>query len=84
MSRPHQCPIKYFTSTAFFELAWKVSHTNLVISVAVRIVMGCTTEAANKLSYLDIMIEIEDSCFQTDIYDKREHGFGFHIVSFPP
>jgi len=42
------------------------------------------TEAANKLSYLDIMIEIEDSCFWTDayVYDKRD-GFGLHILNFP-
>jgi len=47
----------------------------LVISVAVGIVMGCTTEAANKLSYLDIMIEIEDSCFQTDIIRQERTWF---------
>jgi len=41
-----------------------------------------TTEAANELSYLDIMIEIEDSCFRIDVYDKRD-GFGFHAVNFP-
>ena len=41
-----------------------------------------TTEAANELSYLDIMIEIEDSCFRTDVYNKRD-GFGFHVVNFP-
>ena len=41
-----------------------------------------TTEAFNKLSYLDITIEIEDSSFRTDVYDKRD-GFGFHIVNFP-
>ena len=41
-----------------------------------------TTEASNKLSYLDIMIEIEHGCFRTDVYDKRD-GFGFHIVDFP-
>ena len=41
-----------------------------------------TTEASNKLSYLDIMIEIEHGRFRTDVYDKRD-GFGFHIVNFP-
>ena len=40
------------------------------------------TTAVNKLSYLDSMIEIEDSCFWTDVYNKR-NGFGFHIVNFP-
>ena len=41
-----------------------------------------TTERHNKLSYLDIMIEIENDRFRTDIYDKRD-SFGFHIVNFP-
>jgi len=43
-----------------------------------------TTEALNKLSCLGIlsMIEIEDSVFTKDVYDKRD-GFGFHVVNVP-
>lgn len=29
------------------------------------------TEASTKLSYVDIMIEIADSCLRTDVYNKR-------------
>ena len=30
LSRPHQCPIKYFTSTAFFEVAWEGYYATII------------------------------------------------------
>ena len=41
-----------------------------------------TTEAIDKLSYLDINIQIVSGKFTTSVYDKRDE-FKFHIVNFP-
>ena len=41
-----------------------------------------TTESQDRLSYLDICIEIKDRKFTTSVYDKRD-TFEFYIVNFP-
>ena len=41
-----------------------------------------TTEAPDKLSYLDICLQIQREKFKTSVYDKRD-AFKFHIVNFP-
>ena len=41
-----------------------------------------TTEAPDKLSYLDICLQIQRGKFRTSVYDKRD-AFKFHIVNFP-
>ena len=41
-----------------------------------------TTENNNRLSYLDLEVQIKDSKFTTAVFDKRDH-FYFHIVNFP-
>ena len=41
-----------------------------------------TTECPTKLSYLDILIDIDNGKYSTAVYDKRD-GFSFEIVNFP-
>ena len=41
-----------------------------------------TTETPEKLSYLDICLQIQGRKFKTSVYDKRD-AFNFHIVNFP-
>ena len=41
-----------------------------------------TTEAQDRVSYLDICIQIRARKFHTSVYDKRD-GFNFYIVNFP-
>ena len=41
-----------------------------------------TTESPTMLSYLDILITIENGKYHTTIFDKRDN-FGFNIVNFP-
>ena len=41
-----------------------------------------TTESPNTLSYLDILITIENGKYSTAVYDKRD-SFHFEIVNFP-
>ena len=41
-----------------------------------------TTESPTMLSYLDILITIENGKYHTAIFDKRD-TFGFNIVNFP-
>ena len=41
-----------------------------------------TTEAIDRLSYLDLYIDIIDHQFITSVYDKRD-SFKFSIVNFP-
>ena len=41
-----------------------------------------TTESPTMLSYLDILIIIENEKYHTTIFDKRDN-FGFNIVNFP-
>ena len=41
-----------------------------------------TTETPEKLSYLDICLQIQGRKFKTSVYDKRD-TFNFHIVNFP-
>ena len=40
------------------------------------------TEAPDKLSYLDICLQIQRGKFKTSVYDKRD-AFKFRIVNFP-
>ena len=41
-----------------------------------------TTECPTKLSYLDVMITIDNGKYSTTVYDKRD-DFDFKIVNFP-
>ena len=41
-----------------------------------------TTECGTQLSYLDILITIENGKYSTAVYDKRDN-FNFNIVNFP-
>ena len=41
-----------------------------------------TTEYGTQLSYLDILINIENGKYSTAVYDKRDN-FNFNIVNFP-
>ena len=41
-----------------------------------------TTEAIDRLSYLDLELSIRDKKFSSDVFDKRD-AFNFHIVNFP-
>ena len=41
-----------------------------------------TTECETQLSYLDVLITIEDGRYSTAVYDKRDN-FNFNIVNFP-
>ena len=41
-----------------------------------------TTECETKLSYLDILVTIENGKYSTSLYDKRDN-FDFTIVNFP-
>ena len=41
-----------------------------------------TTECPTKLSYLDILIDIDNGKYSTAVYDKRD-GFSFEIVNVP-
>ena len=47
-----------------------------------QLVLKKTTETPNKLSYLDICIQIQGRKFCSSVYDKRD-AFKFHIVNFP-
>ena len=40
-----------------------------------------TTECGTQLSYLDILITIENGKYSTAVYDKRDN-FNFNIVNF--
>ena len=41
-----------------------------------------TTECETQLSYLDVLITIENGKYSTAVYDKRDN-FNFNIVNFP-
>jgi hypothetical protein len=41
-----------------------------------------TTECETQLSYLDILVTIENRKYSTAVYDKRDN-FNFNIVNFP-
>lgn len=41
-----------------------------------------TTEAIDRLSYLDLDLSIRNETFSSDVFDKRD-AFNFHIVNYP-
>ena len=41
-----------------------------------------TTECPNKLSYLDLLVTIDNGKYSTTVFDKRD-SFNFDIVNFP-
>ena len=41
-----------------------------------------TTECPTTLSYLDLLITIDNGKYSTSVFDKR-HSFRFNIVNFP-
>ena len=41
-----------------------------------------TTECPNKLSYLDLLVTIDNGKYSTTVFDKRD-SFKFDIVNFP-
>ena len=47
-----------------------------------QLVLKKTTEATDKLSYLDMYIHIEGRQFFTSVFDKRD-AFKFYIVNYP-
>ena len=47
-----------------------------------QLVLKKTTEATDKLSYLDMYIHIEGRRFFTSVFDKRD-AFKFYIINYP-